>query len=523
MKRLFKIILLIYFILKLITSCTAKEIFGGGVGINPKSLQYDKKGARLPFKITPFNQDILPPSSGVQFYKEGIVFPSLSKNEGKMMTNHLSFGTVQAFYAAIKDTILGPLQIFSPSVYFPYPCEALTFSNDFNDMYFTKISETDNREKIFHAKFVSSPIGWKIDTEPLSFCKEGFSYTNPSVSIDESMMIFASNNSESSGGMDLFITTREGEKWTGPKNIGVKINTKGNELFPFLDTDNNLFFSSDGRAGFGGYDIFVSKFNGKEWEIPVNLTIHINSSGDDIAFTINNTVKNMGFFTVRQKLRSDEMQLYLIDLNADSLISDSQILSNVLYSLALSEIDSLELRKNIAKLEATKLKSDSIEKTRLNEKNIEAERIKAARLKADSLEAAELIRAKINADSIETARLISERLEAERVKAARLKADSLEAAGNMDLKTGSSDVVIYKVQIISTLDPRGNFETTINGIKYTAYEYLYLGEYRYTIGEFSTLKPASELQNICRKSGYSQAFVAAFKNNIRSTDPTLFK
>jgi len=55
------------------------------------------------------------------------------------------------------------------------------------------------------------------------------------------------------------------------------------------------------------------------------------------------------------------------------------------------------------------------------------------------------------------------------------------------------------------------------------YEYLYNGGYRTCVGEYSTLTPAKELQNLCRKSGYPQAFVVAFKNNIRTTDPALFK
>ena len=66
-------------------------------------------------------------------------------------------------------------------------------------------------------------------------------------------------------------------------------------------------------------------------------------------------------------------------------------------------------------------------------------------------------------------------------------------------------------------------EININGKSYPLYKYFYLGENRYTIGEFSTLPPAVELQKICRQSGYPQSFVIAFKNNVRSLDPKLFK
>jgi len=71
--------------------------------------------------------------------------------------------------------------------------------------------------------------------------------------------------------------------------------------------------------------------------------------------------------------------------------------------------------------------------------------------------------------------------------------------------------------------PQNLKEITVDGKKYSVYEYLYLGEYRYTIGGFSTIGPARELQFTCRKSGYPQAFVAAFKNNKRTTDIELFK
>lgn len=85
------------------------------------------------------------------------------------------------------------------------------------------------------------------------------------------------------------------------------------------------------------------------------------------------------------------------------------------------------------------------------------------------------------------------------------------------------DEVIYRVQIYSRNYKREKDQITINGKNYTTYVYSYLGAYRYTIGEFSSMSSAAELQKSCRASGFSQAFVAAFKNNIRSKDPDLFK
>jgi len=91
------------------------------------------------------------------------------------------------------------------------------------------------------------------------------------------------------------------------------------------------------------------------------------------------------------------------------------------------------------------------------------------------------------------------------------------------LTADSKDEITFRVQIYSRNYIREDEQITINGKSYNIYVYFYLGAYRYTIGEFTSPSDAAELQYSCRESGYSQAFVAAFKDNIRSTDPDLFK
>jgi uncharacterized protein len=85
------------------------------------------------------------------------------------------------------------------------------------------------------------------------------------------------------------------------------------------------------------------------------------------------------------------------------------------------------------------------------------------------------------------------------------------------------DAVTYRVQIYSRNYQKNDVQISINDKSYNAFVYSYLGSYRYAIGEFTTISSATELQNACRASGYPEAFVAAFKNNIRSNDPALFK
>lgn len=85
------------------------------------------------------------------------------------------------------------------------------------------------------------------------------------------------------------------------------------------------------------------------------------------------------------------------------------------------------------------------------------------------------------------------------------------------------EAVTYRVQLYSRTYERTGDQIEINGKSYPTYVYSHLGAYRYTIGEFTTVSAAAELQNACREAGYYEAFVVAFKDNVRSLDPELFK
>ncbi|MBE9510948.1 MAG: PD40 domain-containing protein [Bacteroidetes bacterium] len=420
--------------------------------------------------IDPFNLELLSPSSGVQFYKDGIVFLSHSKRNEKMLERHLSFGNIESYYASLKDSVLGRPKPFSPTYSFPFPSEGITFNNDFSIMYYSKISKEDSRVKIYRAKLSPgrNSAGWTMDISPLAFCDNN-NYTHPTLSSNGKIMIFSSDMPRSIGGMDLFITRYENGKWTAPQNLGNTVNSTGNELYPFLDSEKNLFFSSDGLQGYGGYDIFTCRFNGTGWEVPLNLSKVINTSKDEVAFTVNRNRKKSAFFTTRKKSGIRGMQLLRISLNKRYYPNDSTSLPAALYSIAITEFDITA------------------------QKGSEAERI-------------------------ETERLEAERLEAERLEAERLKAERLEAE-----KQKARDVVIYKVQFLSSTKSKGQYKISIGGKSYNTYEYFYKGAWRLAIGEFSNLEDAIELRNKCRQSGYNQAFVIAFENNVRSLDLSLFK
>ncbi len=177
------------------------------------------------------------------------------------------------------------------------PC----FSRRYNVMYFTICNNGDNTKpncKIYSSKKVGND--W-TEPEVLSFCEDdtASNYGQPSLSDDEQKLFFSSDKPGGEGGHDIYVSnfTRRGRVWGDPINLGPTINTAKSEMFPYVTSDNKLYFSSNGHPGFGGLDMFVSEGVGEEWSTPENMSIPLNSGGDDFAITFDNSDPNHGFFS----------------------------------------------------------------------------------------------------------------------------------------------------------------------------------------------------------------------------------
>ena len=110
--------------------------------------------------------------------------------------------------------------------------------------------------------------------------------SQPCVSADGKELYFVSRRN---GNADIYCSRRNADRsWGEPQNLGAPINTKGNEMAPFLHPDGRtLYFSSDKHIGMGGYDLFMSR-RGEDgqWQDPVNLGFPINTQGDEINFFV---------------------------------------------------------------------------------------------------------------------------------------------------------------------------------------------------------------------------------------------
>jgi hypothetical protein len=115
MKRLYRIFILLAAICLVTTGADAKTIFTGSVFKSVAIQNSDTLDSNTLLRVYPIMVDIIAPSSGVQFYRDGIVFLSNSRSEVKMLESHTSFGKIEAYYATYQDTSVGIHRIFSPS------------------------------------------------------------------------------------------------------------------------------------------------------------------------------------------------------------------------------------------------------------------------------------------------------------------------------------------------------------------------------------------------------------------------
>jgi hypothetical protein len=105
------------------------------------------------------------------------------------------------------------------------------------------------------------------------------------------------------GGVDIWKVSVNGGNFGKPENLGPKVNTEGNESFPFIADDNiTLYFASTGKPGFGGLDIF--QINLAKGTDAVNMEKPINTEKDDFDFTFNKA-KNIGFLSSNRNGNDD--------------------------------------------------------------------------------------------------------------------------------------------------------------------------------------------------------------------------
>tara|TARA_B110000483_G_scaffold46212_1_gene57701 strand:+ start:2869 stop:4788 length:1920 start_codon:yes stop_codon:yes gene_type:complete len=174
----------------------------------------------------------------------------------------------------------------------------VSFSPDGNTMYFTresfyeKIYERDPSTKYKISvlrlyKSINLEGRWS-EAEPLSLNGDNYSVKNPSVSADGTNLYFASDKVGGYGNFDIYSAPIDENGSVGEAtNLGQKVNTEGQEMFPFISASNTLYFSSNGHLGLGGLDVFFAKIIDEKVGPIRNIGIPVNGNADDFAFSYN--------------------------------------------------------------------------------------------------------------------------------------------------------------------------------------------------------------------------------------------
>ncbi len=190
---------------------------------------------------------------------------------------------------------------------------APSFDKSGNTLYFTRsVSEkgSDAKVGIFESTLISGSWGRPVK---LSIGRDSLLAAHPSVSRDGTKIYFVSNRAGGFGGNDLWVAEKIGEsKWGEPRNLGPEINTAGNELFPFIRDNGELYFSSDSHVGLGGLDIFRATPTEKDkWKVE-NMGSPINSPGDDFAISFYPGEEKGLFTSSREGSRGDDIYSFLL-------------------------------------------------------------------------------------------------------------------------------------------------------------------------------------------------------------------
>lgn len=258
----------------------------------------------LRYKVEPIAVNSEASDFGVSFYKNELVFSSAREKQSVIKRNYTwnNQNYLRMYRATIKDN--GDVEnasLFSKKLGTNYHDGPVCFNVKGDEMFLTRnyLSKSKktkaNEDGIINIKlYYSKKKGndWSAP-ELFNFNMEGFSTGHPSLSKDGKDLYFISDRPGGYGGTDIYVSHKKGSSWSIPVNMGDKINTAENEMFPFISEGNQLFFASNGHAGLGGLDLFSIDLKDKN-SAPINLGYPINTSKDDFGLILKN---DQGYFT----------------------------------------------------------------------------------------------------------------------------------------------------------------------------------------------------------------------------------
>ncbi|MEI6574760.1 MAG: DUF1573 domain-containing protein [Bacteroidota bacterium] len=260
----------------------------------------------LPIKVDHLDRNINTPYSdfgGTQWGDSLLLFSSL-RLQSDLEYESLPEGLYLTNIYQSRLTPAGPAKAESISnkINFPGIHNAnICFTADKKTFFFSRCPEErrpDLKCKLFMVKLRNGKWQKPIPLDD-RFNIPDYTATQPSVATTnkEEILYFVSDRPGGMGGNDIWYSVIKKNKLSDPVNLGSIVNTPGEEITPFWDNkEQALYFSSDFHKGYGGYDIFRTTGTYNQWSVPINIGIPINTSYNDLYFTVNES-DSSGYLT----------------------------------------------------------------------------------------------------------------------------------------------------------------------------------------------------------------------------------
>ncbi|GAB3516829.1 carboxypeptidase regulatory-like domain-containing protein [Emticicia fontis] len=236
---------------------------------------------------------------------------------GAISTSTTSLSNLEKADEEKEEKPLTKVEQFSKTLNSKYHEGPATFFKDYKKLIFTSNNRSKGKNrvssdgitklKLYMASETNKGWGNIVD---LPFNSNEYSCGHPALSPDDTKLYFVSDMPGGYGGTDIYVTEYRDGQWSSPVNLGREINTEGNEMFPFIDENGDMYFASDGHEGLGGLDIFyVELREGIPMSEVKNLGAPINSPKDDFGL-ITDAGRSRGYFSSNRKRGYNDDNLY---------------------------------------------------------------------------------------------------------------------------------------------------------------------------------------------------------------------
>ena len=247
---------------------------------------------------------------GVSFFNDLLVFCSFDTDNATAGANNASEKVGNLLYIENENTT--GVEKLRSQLKEMHGIGPLSYSANDRMVAYTKNNFINGYKQVYHDEENMSVYYALVDEngdfemeKPFPFNGSDYSTAFPHLSFGGSALYFASNKLGGFGGFDLYVCYLKNGTWTRPENLGPSVNSRGNEITPFLK-DGDLYFSSDYHQGLGGYDIFKSSVKNGSWSFAENMGKGINSPADDYYFTMNQYTGEMFFTSNRMGGRGND-------------------------------------------------------------------------------------------------------------------------------------------------------------------------------------------------------------------------